>query len=434
MANPAAKVFYIAFTDCAVFPPYNGMMKTALFLVLGFGSFAQALEVHEWGTFTVLSGSNGAQVPWYASAADLARLPDFVSRSPLSKAGYSTVRMETPVIYFYPEKEMEVSIEVAFSGGNVTETFPHGSGGGAIHVPMAGTEPPKTRWKGTLHPPTDKVALAEIPAIPDSKDPEPYGAAREVPEAWIFESDLKEIPGLQVQPHFPQMEKFIFYRGAGNAYIPMSAAMEGDDVTVTNSGGEAIPFAVALRVRGAKAAWISLPQIPGRPVNGQPAMNQSRIDFPKAERPLDEVESELAAEWKRTLAADGLTPAEASAMVETWRKTWFRESGDRILTLVPRNVTDAMLPLKITPAPEKTTRVFVARIEMLSPDREEQLISLMNPTKAVDAKDFEKLSGLGLGRFRYGARGIASQIQVNRMNDKFFELVRFGENLETTAR
>lgn len=409
-------------------------MKTALFLALGFGSFAQALEVHEWGTFTVLSGSNGAQVPWYASATDLARLPDFVSSSPMFKSGYSTVRMETPVIYFYPEKEMEVSVEVAFNGGSVTETFPHGSGGGTMYVPTSGMEAPKTSWKGRLHPPTDEAALAEIPAIPDSKDPEPYGAAREVPEAWIFESDLKQIPGLQVQPHFPQMEKFIFYRGAGNAYIPMSATMAGDDVTVTNSGEEAIPFAVALRVRGAKAAWISLPQIPGRPVNGQPAMNQSGISFPNAERPLDEVESELADAWKKVLATDGLTPAEASAMVETWRKTWFRESGDRILTLVPRKVTDAMLPLKITSAPDKTERVFVARIEMVSPEREEALVGLLNSPAAPDEGEFAQFRELELGRFGNGAMEVATLLQKKRMFNKYDALKQFGEERQTSAK
>jgi hypothetical protein len=187
-------------------------------------------------------------------------------------------------------------------------------------------------------------------------------------------------------------------------------------------------------VRDGKASWAQLPALAAAPTGDGPAMNRSQVSFPQPERSLDEVESELAGVWKKALADEGLTTSEASAMVETWRKTWFRENGDRILSLVPQKTIDAMLPLKITPAPEKTTRVFVARIEMVAPDREEVLVSLMNSTKAVDGEDFEKFSGLGLGRFGNGAMGIASQIQVNRMNDKFFELSRFGESLETTAR
>lgn len=408
-------------------------MKTALLFALGLGSFSQALEVHEWGTFTVFSGSSGYQAPWYAPFGELAQLPEFVSKPIMGKSGFAKIRMETPVIYFYPEKEMEVSVEVSFADGKITETFPHSSGLIKADV-VTGNLSNEGRWTGILHAPTDKAALAEIPVIPDTKNPEPYAAAREVPEAWIFESDVKEIPGLKVQPYFPQVEKFIFYRGAGNGYIPISAAMEGDTVTVTNSGEESIPFAVALRVRGGKATWLPIPQIPGQSLEYKPPVNQARVTFPKAERPLDEVESELAAEWKKALATDGLTTAEASAMVETWRKTWFRESGDRILTLVPRKVTDAMLPLKITPAPEKTERVFVARIEMVSPDREEALASLLNSSTAPGEEEFAKFRNLELGRFGNGAMEVATQLQKNRMIAKYYALKQFGEDRKTSAK
>ena len=54
-------------------------MKAQIALLASLVTCASAMEVHEWGTFTVLSGSNGIQVPWYASFSDLARLPAFVS-------------------------------------------------------------------------------------------------------------------------------------------------------------------------------------------------------------------------------------------------------------------------------------------------------------------------------------------------------------------
>ena len=37
-------------------------------------------------------------------------------------------------------------------------------------------------------------------------------------------------------------------------------------------------------------------------------------------------------------------------MIETWRDSWFQE-GMRIFYLVPRQTVDAVLPLKIAPAP-----------------------------------------------------------------------------------
>ncbi len=404
-------------------------MKTAIIASLCLGSFAHALEVHEWGTFTVLSGSNGTQVPWYQSFSDLARLPKFVSTGIMGKPGLATVRMETPVIYFYPEKEMKVSVEVSFENGTVTETFPQ-TLPDAIRVDPVNGMSVFGKWSGTLHPPTDTAALAEVPAIQESKNPEPYGAAREVPDAWIFESDLSEIPGLEVQPHFPHMEKFIFYRGAGNAYIPVSAGMTGDKVTVMNNSESALNYGVALRVRDGKAGWVPIPQLAGRPMDGDPAKNHAQIAFGEPVRPLDEVESELAGEWKKALTAEGLTPTEASAMVETWRKTWFREGGDRILTLVPRQLTDEMLPLKITPAPDKMERVFVMRIEMISPDKEQKLVGLLNSEKEADEEQFADFERLELGRFGNGAMEVATRIQSQRMRAKYYGLNQFGENRE----
>ena len=406
-------------------------MKAAFLLALGLGGFSQALEVHEWGTFAVLSGSDGNHVPWYAPSVELARLPGFVSKTGPGKSGYSTVRMETPVIYFYPGKTMEVSVEVAFTNGTISETFPH-SIGEATADTAPGTRSVNGKWTGTLLPPADRAALAEIPTIPDSEYPEPYAAARDVPEAWIFKSNLKEIPGLEVQPHFPQVEKFIFYREAGDGRIPMDASMKDDQVTVTNTDEEGIPYAVALRVRGAKAAWVAIPGIPGRIAAHESPKYLTRIALPQADRPLDEVESELAAQWKKALAEDGLTSAEASAMVETWRKTWFRESGDRILALVPRKVTDAMLPLKITPAPEKTERVFVARIEMISPEREEALVRLLNSSKSPGEKELAEFQELDFGRFGNGALEAATRLQKVRMMRKFYGLKQMAEKRRTS--
>ena len=385
---------------------------------------AQALEVHEWGTFTVLSGSNGNQVLWYAPTTDIARLPRFVHPG-LFVGGKSMaknrIRMETPVIYFYPEKTMSVTVEAIFADGQVTETFPYSSSsflpmatGGRIHV--------KGNWTGKLLPPTDKTALSRIPTITTTNHEEPYGAAREVPDAWIFESDLKQIPGAKEPLANPETEKFIFYRGAGDAYLPINAIVRGQEVSVSNNAQGALRFGTALRVRGNKASWIAIPEVSPYRVDGKPTPNSARVSLPTADRSLDEVESELAAAWKSALAKDGLTAAEASAMVETWRKTWFREEGDRVLTLVPRADIDKMLTLKITPEPEKTERVFVARIEMLASEREEALARVLNSTTKSDAAQVAELDKIGLGRFTHGALEIAYDVQKNAMARKFYEL------------
>ena len=66
------------------------------------------------------------------------------------------------------------------------------------------------------------------------------------------------------------------------------------------------------------------------------------------------------------LVANGLYAKEAAAMVETWRDSWF-EDGLRLFYIVPRAAIDDVLPLEVTPAPASTARVFVGRIELITP-------------------------------------------------------------------
>jgi hypothetical protein len=68
-----------------------------------------------------------------------------------------------------------------------------------------------------------------------------------------------------------------------------------------------------------------------------------------------------------TLIAQGLFPKEAQAMVETWRDSWFEE-GSRLIYIVPSLAVDAILPLQVEPAPSQTVRVFVGRIELVTPE------------------------------------------------------------------
>src|SRR5437868_6526667 len=71
--------------------------------------------VHEWGTFTSIAGDDGRAVSWLpqGGASDL---PCFVERSPWNVKGSlsGTVRMETPVLYFYAPASVQVSVDVGF--------------------------------------------------------------------------------------------------------------------------------------------------------------------------------------------------------------------------------------------------------------------------------------------------------------------------------
>jgi len=78
---------------------------------------------------------------------------------------------------------------------------------------------------------------------------------------------------------------------------------------------------------------------------------------------------ELGRDLEGILVAQGLYQDEARAMVETWRDSWFEE-GCRLLYIVPPAFVNEVLPLSINPAPAQTVRVFVGRLELVTPATE----------------------------------------------------------------
>src|SRR5262245_36509278 len=100
---------------------------TGLFVATGAafaGSAAQTpspsapLTVHEWGTFTSIAGPDGQAVQWLPQSGGT-DLPCFVERSPWIYKGElsGTVRMETPVLYFYAPRAVDVAVNVGFRQG-----------------------------------------------------------------------------------------------------------------------------------------------------------------------------------------------------------------------------------------------------------------------------------------------------------------------------
>lgn len=65
----------------------------------------------------------------------------------------------------------------------------------------------------------------------------------------------------------------------------------------------------------------------------------------------------LIPKFLEVLEARGLTEAEALALLETWEAELFREPGVRVITLLPRDVYDRSLPLRIRPVPHRVVRV-----------------------------------------------------------------------------
>ena len=201
----------------------------------------------------------------------------------------------------------------------------------------------------------------------------------------------------------PQREKFLFYRGIGNFALPL-AAMVGADGRVVVKSATAQPLGDVMLFENAGGAS-------GYRVLGGTGQEVT-LDRPAAAGRDKAVRVAL----ERMLVANGLYAKEAAAMVETWRDSWFEE-GLRLFYIVPRAAIDDVLPLEVTPAPASTARVFVGRIELITP------AIVAEVKKAVLAK--ERAPIVKYGRFlkpilaRVAASSTAAETAIIQQNLSF---------------
>jgi hypothetical protein len=304
-------------------------VATALAGLAAFSNDAEPnLTVHEWGTFTSVADGDGRAAEWRPLAAP-SQLPCFVERSAFFAKGSlaATVRMETPVLYFYAPQPATVDVGVRFPRGVITEWFPHAAVSQS-NAPVGPGSEGTIAWRN--------VRIASTPAdFPIDASGSHYYAARDTRAAPIAVGT--------------QTEKFLFYRGVARFELPIAATLgAGGEVELRNSTREPIDDVMLFTNDHGRLRYDVRHQT-GAAVT---------IDPPVVGRePTDELQS--------MLVADGLFADEATAMVNTWRDSWF-EQGTRIFYVVPRRLVDSVLPLEIHPRPAEIARVFVARTELVA--------------------------------------------------------------------
>jgi hypothetical protein len=287
---------------------------------------SSGLTVHEWGTFTSVAGEDGSAIEWDVLGCR-SDLPDFVNAEwRIIKSSLSaTVRMETPVMYFYSGQELDAHVKVKFPDGLMTEWYPQ-----AKHDSSLGT----LEWGDV------KVQPNTTPALPIESGANRYYAARETDAAPVTVGD--------------RHEKFLFYRGVGRFPVPLSVRIPVEGrITVENSGSQPVPTVILFENRGGRTGYRNAGSLAGA----------ATLDAPSLDSSLPVLRQEL----ESALVARGLFPKEASAMLETWRDSWFEE-GSRLIYILPTTAVDGILPLQVEPAPAQTLRVFVGRIELVTPE------------------------------------------------------------------
>jgi hypothetical protein len=445
------------------------------------------LTVHEWGTFSTFSGSDGVNLTFQPYDNDL---PDFVhgylQRN--SKAGPEggTISLETPVIYFYSEKALTASVQVDFPKGIMTEWFPqatrtdHRLSWPEIKVlpkdetnlleekkpsryyaaretdatplrvavsPKADGEPPAQNlpvgtW--TIEFANGSVVTCEIKkdntasvvelrrtasgkvAVKDGSFVIAYDddrlerwtpvGKRMVVEHWYPSSQVPVVtPVLGIatekekRKDFEQ-DKFLFYRGVGTFDMPLSVkAAAGGKFTVNWTGQPPEGHLILVQVKAGKIRFQQF----GLEKKDKGATAAVKVPG------VDATTKELGDALVKLLTAKGLYEKEAKAMVKTWSSAWFGEEGTRVLYILPTDLTDELLPLKVDPRPAELKRVLVGRHDVLTPERETQIdawtfnLNGANPA-TEDARRVASEEMAKLGRYQWAAQQAAVKRQGNR--------------------
>jgi hypothetical protein len=309
------------------------------------GSTNPSLIAHEWGTFTSVADRSGQAVQWLPQDGST-DLPIFVKhfRSADFKVGLrGTIRMETPVLYFYSPAETTVSVKVRFSQGVITEWYPQAS-----HIEPDPKSVLDDNSLYNLHA-DGSIAWNSVTVSPGLSTNFP----RDVNGSRYFAARETSSAPLSVRTHEgTQQEKFLFYRGVSVFKVPVAAQSTPDGkVQLKNLASDEIPNVILFERRGDKMGYRL----------GGAVQTEATLDPPELTATMESMGRDL----QDVLTAQGLYPDEARAMVETWRQSWFEE-GTRLLYIV----LDKVLPLSINPSPGQVVRVFVGRLELITPATE----------------------------------------------------------------
>jgi hypothetical protein len=373
------------------------------------------LVVHEWGTFTSLQNEQGRAIGGINT--DDEAVPEFVHTvgwqlllwptelPPSLVKGIPrlhpdvTLRLETPVMYFYPPAgspvPLEVDVQARFRGGWLTEYYPQAIAEtpGLIHKlengngVLGGIGP---RTTGTLHWQGLRVGG-------DAPGP------RTDAEVWLAP---RRVAAASVSTPEGESEKYLFYRGVGHLESLLSVRRADPDWLEIHCPEAAF---AGLELRG---AW--LVQI--RPEGSLAFRDLGALYLDEgalARVPATFDEEAFAAEnlgalrasMHQALTGDGLFADEAQAMLDTWEAAYFQTPGLRLFFTVPQEWTDHYLPLEFS-RPVELTRVMVGRIEIVTPQQRDLLARIAaQPNLPFPAGELSEMYRADSDLYRHLTRG-----------------------------
>jgi hypothetical protein len=350
---------------------------------------ADGLVVHEWGTFTTIHQASGSPLSRLNKIEETEVLPDFVHRFepgqtrqfPLRSFGKSpavpgrpdvTMRLETPVLYFYPPANGPamgpIDVTVRFRGGIINEFYPDATAaagfdderiasklgsrpvgqwdGAVLNDYVAGS----LEWKGLALGETFKAPLTDNPV---------WIAPRAVRSSGIVAGN-------------GEGERYLFYRGVAHLDALFQTQLTPRGLRLSAPARFTWFDGTALRVLHLWVVQVRRDGLIAFRESGEVVLSRDRPGvtiaqfsvFPQ-EAFVESAARRLRESMRNQLEWGGLFGPEAEAMLNTWKASYFEKPGLRVFYMVPAEWTNYFLPLKIS-VPAVTTRVFVGRIDIVN--------------------------------------------------------------------
>ncbi len=389
-------------------------LSTALiFLHTGSLRAGDNLVVHEWGTFTSLQDEGAHSIGGINT--DDEPVPDFVHTirsdllvwptelpNMLFGKGFplahpdATMRLETPVMYFYPPaglaEPMELDVQASFRGGWLTEYYPQADVQARGLTKREETPDGVREWLGGMDENTiGSLTWRGLRVGVDAEGP------RTDEHVWLAP---RRVQAAFVETPEQEAERYLFYRGVGHveSMLRVSRGDDGSTLEIRPQLDTGLGFPVSLSVPSSWLAHIrsdgtsAFREVGALVANGTPDELLASVPGRFAEHEFSTHNlSLLRASMRAGLIDDGLFADEADAMLDTWEAAYFQTPGLRLFFLVPQQWTDHLLPLEFS-EPVELTRVMVGRIEIVTPEQRALLAQLASsPEEAFPTKDLREL-------------------------------------------
>jgi hypothetical protein len=342
------------------------------------------MVVHEWGTITTRHAPDGTPRGRLNHVPDGDTLPAFVHRyDPASTANDPersliktalvagrpdvTMRLETPVMYFYPPQGMRslpaFNVGVRFRGGVLNEFYPKAEAsvapdvGGPTRFAMF-----NRNWNGARLDSSvvgrlywrDLTLADNTPLVGTTSHV--WLAPRRVHSTGVRSGN--------------EAERYLFYRGVAHLDAVMQTRLTAADVELLAPRDLDWMPSPAMTVRN---VWLVDIQPNGNTAfhdcgaftiqRNSPSRSLARMPLFAKDEYGSTKRAELRESMKHALTSAGLFEDEAEAMLSTWEGSYFRTPGLRLFYLVPNEWTNTFLPVGIS-IPHELTRVLVGRIDL----------------------------------------------------------------------